>query len=151
MPWHPRAEVRAACAAGEDVGHYGGSYKVTYDLHKKYGDMRLLDTPICGEILHLLAAGPSLQSRCPDMRSGPAADQLGRAQILPTTAYPCKSAEEVAMGVTLHLPAHAPACTGCLLSDIISSPAALRGHLFRTHHRSASLQVSSGRLGQYHT
>ena len=33
---------------GEDVGHYGGSYKVTYDLHKKYGDMRLLDTPICG-------------------------------------------------------------------------------------------------------
>lgn len=33
---------------GEDVGHYGGSYKVTYDLHKKYGDLRLLDTPICG-------------------------------------------------------------------------------------------------------
>lgn len=31
---------------GEDVGHYGGSYKVTYDLHKKYGDLRLLDTPI---------------------------------------------------------------------------------------------------------
>ena len=35
--------------AGEDVGHYGGSYKVSYDLHKKYGDMRLLDTPICGK------------------------------------------------------------------------------------------------------
>lgn len=34
--------------AGEDVGHYGGSYKVSYDLHKKYGDLRLLDTPICG-------------------------------------------------------------------------------------------------------
>lgn len=33
---------------GEDVGHYGGSYKVTYGLYKKYGDMRLLDTPICG-------------------------------------------------------------------------------------------------------
>lgn len=32
---------------GEDVGHYGGSYKVSYGLHKKYGDMRLLDTPIC--------------------------------------------------------------------------------------------------------
>lgn len=30
------------------MGHYGGSYKVTYDLHKKYGDLRLLDTPICG-------------------------------------------------------------------------------------------------------
>ena len=35
--------------AGEDVGHYGGSYKVTYDLYKKYGEMRLLDTPICGK------------------------------------------------------------------------------------------------------
>ena len=35
--------------AGEDVGHYGGSYKVTYDLYKKYGEWRLLDTPICGE------------------------------------------------------------------------------------------------------
>lgn len=31
------------------MGHYGGSYKVTYDLYKKYGEMRLLDTPICGE------------------------------------------------------------------------------------------------------
>lgn len=39
------------CCAGEDVGHYGGSYKVTYDLHKKYGDLRLLDTPICGMFL----------------------------------------------------------------------------------------------------
>lgn len=34
--------------AGEDVGHYGGSYKVTYDLYKKFGENRLLDTPICG-------------------------------------------------------------------------------------------------------
>lgn len=37
----------AVCVIGEDVGHYGGSYKVTYGLYKKYGDMRLLDTPIC--------------------------------------------------------------------------------------------------------
>ena len=35
------------CLMGEDVGHYGGSYKVTFDLYKKYGDLRLLDTPIC--------------------------------------------------------------------------------------------------------
>lgn len=33
--------------AGEDVGHYGGSYKVSNGLYKKYGEMRLLDTPIC--------------------------------------------------------------------------------------------------------
>lgn len=31
---------------GEDVGHYGGSYKVTKDLYKKYGELRVLDTPI---------------------------------------------------------------------------------------------------------
>eukprot|EP00892_Ulva_mutabilis_P009343 jgi/Ulvmu1/6781/UM030_0119.1 len=35
------------CVMGEDVGHYGGSYKVTFDLYKKFGDSRLLDTPIC--------------------------------------------------------------------------------------------------------
>ena len=29
------------------MGHYGGSYKVSSGLYKKYGDMRLLDTPIC--------------------------------------------------------------------------------------------------------
>lgn len=39
-------------AVGEDVGHYGGSYKVTYDLYKKFGDMRVLDTPICGKQAH---------------------------------------------------------------------------------------------------
>lgn len=43
-----RALQRDMVCAGEDVGHYGGSYKVTYDLYKKFGDMRLLDTPICG-------------------------------------------------------------------------------------------------------
>ena len=34
---------------GEDVGHYGGSYKVTFGLYKKYGEMRVMDTPICGK------------------------------------------------------------------------------------------------------
>lgn len=34
------------CVMGEDVGHYGGSYKVTKGLANKYGDLRVLDTPI---------------------------------------------------------------------------------------------------------
>ncbi|KAH7568565.1 hypothetical protein JRO89_XS06G0015700 [Xanthoceras sorbifolium] len=34
------------CVMGEDVGHYGGSYKVTRGLATKYGDLRVLDTPI---------------------------------------------------------------------------------------------------------
>ncbi|QEK39116.1 pyruvate dehydrogenase complex E1 component subunit beta [Candidatus Nesciobacter abundans] len=31
---------------GEDVAHYGGSYKVTEGLHKEFGDKRVIDTPI---------------------------------------------------------------------------------------------------------
>ncbi|XP_021742344.1 pyruvate dehydrogenase E1 component subunit beta-3, chloroplastic-like [Chenopodium quinoa] len=32
------------CVMGEDVGHYGGSYKVTKGLAPKYGVLRVLDT-----------------------------------------------------------------------------------------------------------
>ena len=28
------------CIMGEDVGQYGGSYKVTKDLYEKYGELR---------------------------------------------------------------------------------------------------------------
>ncbi|KAL0305484.1 UNVERIFIED_CONTAM: Pyruvate dehydrogenase E1 component subunit beta-3, chloroplastic [Sesamum radiatum] len=34
------------CVMGEDVGHYGGSYKVTKGLATKFGDLRVLDTPL---------------------------------------------------------------------------------------------------------
>ena len=33
---------------------------MSYDLHKKYGDMRLLDTPICGEQCLIYIAQRSL-------------------------------------------------------------------------------------------
>jgi pyruvate dehydrogenase E1 component beta subunit len=45
---------------GEDVGHYGGSYKVTKDLCKKYGDLRVLDTPIAENSFTGLAVGAAL-------------------------------------------------------------------------------------------
>nr|YP_010336585.1 pyruvate dehydrogenase E1 component beta subunit [Rhodospora sordida]UNJ14991.1 pyruvate dehydrogenase E1 component beta subunit [Rhodospora sordida] len=45
---------------GEDVGHYGGSYKVTRDLHIKYGDLRLLDTPIAENSFTGLAIGSAM-------------------------------------------------------------------------------------------
>ena len=45
---------------GEDVGHYGGSYKVTKDLHKKYGDLRLLDTPIAENSFCGMAIGAAM-------------------------------------------------------------------------------------------
>lgn len=45
---------------GEDVGHYGGSYKVTRDLHAKYGDLRVLDTPIAENSFTGLAVGAAI-------------------------------------------------------------------------------------------
>ncbi|MGL5082607.1 MAG: alpha-ketoacid dehydrogenase subunit beta [Microcoleaceae cyanobacterium] len=45
---------------GEDVGHYGGSYKVTKDLHQKYGDLRVLDTPIAENSFTGLAVGAAM-------------------------------------------------------------------------------------------
>lgn len=45
---------------GEDVGHYGGSYKVTKDLYKKYGELRVLDTPIAENSFTGLAVGAAM-------------------------------------------------------------------------------------------
>nr|QCI04948.1 Pyruvate dehydrogenase E1 component beta subunit [Callithamnion tetricum] len=45
---------------GEDVGHYGGSYKVTKDLHVKYGDLRVLDTPIAENSFMGMAIGSAI-------------------------------------------------------------------------------------------
>jgi len=45
---------------GEDVGHYGGSYKVTKDLHAKYGDLRVLDTPIAENSFTGMAIGAAM-------------------------------------------------------------------------------------------
>lgn len=48
------------CVLGEDVGHYGGSYKVTKDLHVKYGDLRILDTPIAENSFTGMAIGAAM-------------------------------------------------------------------------------------------
>nr|QUE28163.1 OdpB [Sahlingia subintegra] len=48
------------CVIGEDVGHYGGSYKVTKDLHAKYGDLRILDTPIAENSFTGLTIGAAM-------------------------------------------------------------------------------------------
>ena len=52
---------------GEDIGAYGGAFKVTEGFLKKYGEWRVLDTPISesgivgaaiGAAMMYLAAGP---------------------------------------------------------------------------------------------
>jgi len=45
---------------GEDVGLYGGSYKVTSGLYAKYGEWRLRDTPISEGSFTGLAVGAAL-------------------------------------------------------------------------------------------
>ena len=45
---------------GEDVGHYGGSYKVTKGLYEKYGEFRVLDTPIAENSFCGLAVGSAM-------------------------------------------------------------------------------------------
>jgi pyruvate dehydrogenase E1 component beta subunit len=45
---------------GEDVGHYGGSYKVTKGFAQKYGDLRLLDTPIAENSFTGMAIGAAM-------------------------------------------------------------------------------------------
>lgn len=48
------------CVMGEDVGHYGGSYKVTKDLFDKYGELRVLDTPIAENSFTGMAVGAAM-------------------------------------------------------------------------------------------
>lgn len=48
------------CVMGEDVGHYGGSYKVTKGLAPKYGDLRVLDTPIAENSFTGMAIGAAM-------------------------------------------------------------------------------------------
>ena len=45
---------------GEDVGLYGGSYRVTEGLHAKYGDWRVRDTPISEGSFTGLGVGAAL-------------------------------------------------------------------------------------------
>ncbi|RVW34913.1 Pyruvate dehydrogenase E1 component subunit beta-3, chloroplastic [Vitis vinifera] len=57
------------CVMGEDVGHYGGSYKVTKGLAAKYGDLRLFNqiSNNCG-MLHYTSGG---QFKIPVVIRGP--------------------------------------------------------------------------------
>ena len=43
---HEMAADESVFTLGEDVGLYGGSYRVTEGLYAKYGEWRVRDTPI---------------------------------------------------------------------------------------------------------
>jgi pyruvate dehydrogenase E1 component beta subunit len=45
---------------GEDIGHYGGSYKVTKGFFEEYGNLRVLDTPIAENSFTGIAIGAAM-------------------------------------------------------------------------------------------
>jgi len=45
---------------GEDIGHFGGAYRVTEGLLEKYGEMRVVDTPISEEAFVGTAIGAAM-------------------------------------------------------------------------------------------
>ncbi|KAJ0796848.1 putative pyruvate dehydrogenase (acetyl-transferring) [Helianthus annuus] len=53
------------CVMGEDVGHYGGSYKVTKGLAPKFGDLRVLDTPIAENAFTGMGIGAAMMGLRP--------------------------------------------------------------------------------------
>ena len=50
---------------GEDVAIYGGAYGVTAGLWKKYGDEKVIDTPISEEVIYGSAVGAALAGMRP--------------------------------------------------------------------------------------
>ena len=54
------ARDSAVFVLGEDVGQYGGSYKVTKDLYNKYGELRVLDTPVAENSFTGMAVGAAM-------------------------------------------------------------------------------------------
>ena len=50
---------------GEDVGPFGGAFKVTKGLFEKYGPNRVIDTPIAESALIGAAVGAALAGQCP--------------------------------------------------------------------------------------
>ena len=80
---------------GEDVGHYGGSYKVSFDLYKKYGEMRLLDTPICENAFLGMGIGAAMTGLRPiieGMNMGTYTHALAHAPLC-KCVYTCMSIE----------------------------------------------------------
>jgi 2-oxoisovalerate dehydrogenase E1 component beta subunit len=50
---------------GEDVGDFGGAFKVTKGLHAKYGPMRVIDTPIAEAAIMGASVGAALEGMRP--------------------------------------------------------------------------------------
>ncbi|MCP5155140.1 MAG: alpha-ketoacid dehydrogenase subunit beta [Ectothiorhodospiraceae bacterium] len=59
------ARDERVCVIGEDVGIYGGVFKVTKGLRERFGDLRVRDTPISEQAMTGLAIGAAMVGRRP--------------------------------------------------------------------------------------
>ena len=70
---------------GEDIGLFGGAYRVTEGLLDRFGPMRVVDTPIAEEVIAGCAIGAAMSGLRPVVEmmtinfSLQAYDQIGRA------------------------------------------------------------------------
>jgi 2-oxoisovalerate dehydrogenase E1 component beta subunit len=59
-----RADERVFCV-GEDIGHFGGAFKVTAGLMEEFGAARVVDTPISESLIMGVAIGSALRGMRP--------------------------------------------------------------------------------------
>src|SRR5215471_16607586 len=90
---------------GEDVGAYGGAFKVTAGLHEKFGGERVMDTPISEQAIVGAAIGAALAGMRPVAElmfadfAGVAFDQIANQMA----KYRYMSGGQVALPLTLRL------------------------------------------------
>jgi len=74
---------------GEDIGLYGGVFKATKGLQKKYGEYRVIDSPISENLIVGAGIGAAMGGLRPDCVCVPGDDLHCEGEaVLPLRAHP---------------------------------------------------------------
>ncbi len=63
--WEEMERDERVFLIGEDIAHYGGAFKITLGFLEKFGELRVIDTPIAESAIVGAAAGAALMGRVP--------------------------------------------------------------------------------------
>lgn len=63
--WEEMERDEAVYLLGEDIGVYGGAFKVTEGFIERFGPERVMDTPICEETIMGMAVGSAMEGMRP--------------------------------------------------------------------------------------
>ena len=63
--WEEMERDERVFLIGEDIGHYGGAFKITLGFLEKFGENRVIDTPIAESAIVGAAAGAAIMGRRP--------------------------------------------------------------------------------------